>query len=238
MCFCPGIDGVLAPAACTPCSYEHSLSENEKRALSQQRSWRELLASQVADQFDILGIARVAPQPGDYQSFGLASFPSILIHTRDHLHADGIVRITGVHACQKNIQAIPRIATRIVNQLIRIDAEQTQLAELVKHTRQRAKSMIEANDNVVFTGAFIEEVNFIQPENTYYGKPETKVYLQVRYAAKGIAALPSKTHTMITCRLGDAPELNALKRALNRIDEKVRQIAPVDPSRAPMPIAK
>ena len=220
MCFCPGSAGSMVPTACNPCSHGSVLTNNDKRGLSAQQFWRDILAGHVSSQFDLLGIARVAPQPEDYENFGLSSFPSLRIHTRDHLHADGKIRIHGIQACQLDLGAIPRLATKIVDHLMRIDAHQPKLSELVKSTRQQAKALLENNPDVLLRGVFIDEVKFIDPEYTIYGRPEAFVFIEIRYAIKRMAALPSNDHTMIKCNLGHPANLAAFERALARIAAK------------------
>lgn len=217
MCFSESPNGEWTPVACTPCTKAKTLPEPEKRNLADQRSWREILASQVSSQFDILGVARVAPEPEDYQNHGHPSFPSILVHTRDHLHADGRVRIHGIRACQLDLRAIPRIATRIVDHLMRIDAHQAQLSELVKNVRKQVIQRLEDRDGIVFRGVFIDEVNFIEAEHSIFGRPMADIYVVIRYAVKGIAALPSNDHTTLKCQIGQKPSMGRFDRAIERL---------------------
>lgn len=218
------VGGNLVPKACNPCRRPIALDDTVRRALSEETSWQDLLASLVSSQFDLLQLPRIAPEPGDFENHGGDWLPSMLIHTRDHLHADGKVRIAGLKACQMEKAQLPRIATQIVSHLIRIDALHAQLSDLVKSIRRDVVGKFEGVDHLTFRSVLIDEVQFIAPEHTSYGREEVNVYVTIRFAIRGMGAIPSQDEITINCRLGQKPGYGRLDRMLERIERGLPRV--------------
>lgn len=182
----------------------------------QTYNWQTEMAAHVANQFDLLNLARIAPQPADYRAHGGAWMPSVLVHTRDHLHADGNVRVPHLDPASTPIENLGRLATQVVEHLIRIDRLQPDLSKLVKAVRAQAIQKISQHGNIVFRGVFIDEVNFVSGEFTPYGDDWIEVYVETRFGVKTSAGPLRNDRATIKVRLGQEPSYGLFTRAVER----------------------
>lgn len=195
------------------------------QAESQTYNWQDEVAAHVANQFDLLNLARIAPLPADYRAHGGAWMPSVLVHTRDHLHADGNVRVPHLHPASTSIEHLGRLATKVVEHLIRIDSLQPELSRLVKAVRAQAIAKISQHGNIVFRGVFIDEVSFVPGEFTPYGTDWIDIYVEVRFGVKTSAGLLRSDHATIKVRLGHKPSYELFTRAVERAAKREARAA-------------